>query len=247
MGSLRDAWEAQAENWAAWTRTPGHDHFYLDINLPAFLELLPPPGRLTLDLGCGEGRLGRILQERGHRLVSVDASPTLARLTATHEGRQPVALADMSALPIRGETSDLAIAFMSLQDVDDLDGAVHEAGLVLAEGGRLCLAVVHPLNSAGTFEDKDPESRFVIEGSYLDSFRYADDIERDGIRMKFHSEHRSLETYSRALEEAGFVVEAIREPAYTGGEAKELRWGRVPAFLHMRAVRWRVADRTHVR
>src|SRR5215210_2307124 len=202
MGSLREAWEGEAENWAEWTRTPGHDHFYLDINLPSFLELLPAPGRLTIDLGCGEGRLGRILQQRGHGVVSVDASPTLARLSATHEGKQPVALADMSALPIRDETADLAIAFMSLQDVDDLDGAVDEAGRVLVRGGRLCLAVVHALNSAGTFEGREPESRFLIEGSYLDSFRYADDIERDGVLMKFHSEHRPLETYSRALEEA---------------------------------------------
>jgi SAM-dependent methyltransferase len=237
MGSLRDAWEAEAENWAAWTRTPGHDHFYLDVNLPSFLELLPQPGRLTIDLGCGEGRLGRILQERGHRMVSVDASPTLARLTGTHEGRQPVAVADMSALPIREEAVDLAIAFMSLQDVDDLGSAVREAGRVVVRGGRLCLAVVHPLNSAGTFEDNEPESRFLIEGSYLDSFRYADDIERDGIRMQFHSEHRPLETYSRALEEAGFAVEAMREPPYRRGVGKELRWARVPAFLHLRAVR----------
>jgi hypothetical protein len=29
--------------------------------LAQFLDLLPPPGRLTLDAGCGEGRLGRVL------------------------------------------------------------------------------------------------------------------------------------------------------------------------------------------
>ena len=28
------------------------------LNWPAFLELLPEAGRLTLDLGCGEGRGG---------------------------------------------------------------------------------------------------------------------------------------------------------------------------------------------
>jgi hypothetical protein len=145
----------------------------------------------------------------------------------------------MSTAPIRDETGDLAIAFMSLQDVDDLDGAVHEAGRMLVEGGRLCLSVVHPLNSAGTFEGKEPDSRFLIDGSYLDSFRYADDVQRDGIRMQFHSEHRPLERYSRALEDAGFVIEAIREPAYHGEQAKELRWRRVPAFLHLRAVRAR--------
>jgi SAM-dependent methyltransferase len=237
VDSLRDAWEAQAENWAAWARTPGHDHFFSHVNLPPFLELLPRPGRLALDLGCGEGRLGRMLQERGHRVVSVDVSPTLVRLTATHEHAQPVALADMATLPLVSECVDLAIAFMSLQDVDDLRGAVHEAARVLVSGGSLCIAIVHPLNSAGAFESEDADSSFVIRGSYLDQFLYTDEIERDGLPMTFHSEHRPIEAYARALEDAGFVVDAIREPRHHGGEGKDLRWSRVPLFLHIRAVR----------
>jgi hypothetical protein len=64
-GSLRDAWAEQAENWAAWARTPDHDDFYLRYNMPQFLELVPAPGRRTLDLGCGEG-----------------ASPASSRVTA---------------------------------------------------------------------------------------------------------------------------------------------------------------------
>jgi SAM-dependent methyltransferase len=237
MGSLRDTWEAQAENWAAWARTPGHDHFFWDVNLPAFLELLPPPGRLTLDLGCGEGRLGRIVQERGHRVVSVDSSPTLARLAAHHEYAQHVALSDMAALPFEDECADLAIAFMSLQDVDNLGAAVHEAARVLVSGGSLCFAIVHPLNSAGAFESKEPDSAFVIRGSYLDRFRYADEIERNGLPMTFHSEHRPMEAYSHALEDGGFVVEAIREPRHPGGTGTDVRWRRVPLFLHLRAGR----------
>jgi len=31
------------------------------VTEPALLELLPPPGRLTLDLACGQGRLARVL------------------------------------------------------------------------------------------------------------------------------------------------------------------------------------------
>ena len=48
-------------------------------------------------------------------------------------------------------------------------------------------------------------------GSYLDR---APDIwvhDRDGIRLTFHSEHRPLEAYSRALEAAGLLTETIRE------------------------------------
>ena len=41
---------------------------------PALLELLPPPGRLTLDLACGEGRLARVLQAGG-RLCAATSHP----------------------------------------------------------------------------------------------------------------------------------------------------------------------------
>ena len=65
---MRDGWEAEAGNWAEFTRTPGHDSPHSTINLPALLALLPEPGKRTLDLGCGEGRLGRFLRSRGYRL-----------------------------------------------------------------------------------------------------------------------------------------------------------------------------------
>jgi len=53
--TLRDVWDAQADEWAAFARTPRHDVVHETLNLPSFLALLPPPGRKTLDLGCGEG------------------------------------------------------------------------------------------------------------------------------------------------------------------------------------------------
>jgi 2-polyprenyl-3-methyl-5-hydroxy-6-metoxy-1,4-benzoquinol methylase len=40
-------------------------------------ELLPPPRGLTLDVGCGEGRLTRELSARGYEVVGVDASTAL--------------------------------------------------------------------------------------------------------------------------------------------------------------------------
>jgi SAM-dependent methyltransferase len=236
--NLRDAWEAQARNWEVWTRTPDHDSFWRG-HADAFLDLVPAPCRLTLDLGCGEGRLARLLRERGHRVVGVDGAPTLARLAVGHEQPQPVAIADVAALPLRDRCADLAVAFMSLQDVDDMPAAVHEAARVLRPGAGLCLAIVHPVNSAGSFTGDDEDGPFVIERSYLDTFRYAEEVERDGLDMTFHSEHRPLEAYSRALEEAGFLVEAIREPPHPEDSRwrVEARWHRVPLFLHLRAVR----------
>jgi len=232
--SLREQWEDNARAWLRWARAPGHDS-YDQFHGRRFLELVPEPGRLTIDLGAGEGRLARDLIRRGHRVVAVDASPTLARACATHEEGVPSVVADAAAVPLASGCADLVVAFMSLQDVDDLAGALTEVARLLAPDGRLCLAIVHPLNSSGSFEGAvgDRDAPFVIRGSYLDAFRYRDEVERDGLAMTFHSEHRSIEAYTRHLERDGLVIEALRE--VTSDEAD--RWSRVPYFLHLRARR----------
>src|SRR5205085_10291405 len=152
-----------------------------------FHELVPPPGRLTVELGSGEGRLGRELVARGHRVVAVDSSFVLARAAVNHDLAQPAVVADAAALPFRPECADLVVGCMSLRDVDDLVGAVSEAARLLAPQERLCVAIVHPLNSAGRFEGDrgEREAPFVVRGSYLASYRYRDDIERDGMAMTF--------------------------------------------------------------
>jgi SAM-dependent methyltransferase len=190
-------------------------------------------------VGCGEGRLLRDLAQRGHRVVGLDAAPSMVRGAHDAAPELPVVNGDAAALPFADAVADLIVAFMSLQDVDDMHQAMHEAGRVLREGGALCMAVVHPLNSAGAFSGPQRQAPFVVDGSYLESRRYHDEIERDGLPMTFHSQHRPLEEYSRALENAGMVVEAIREvtvdEATVASNERNARWLRVPLFLHLRA------------
>ena len=59
-------------------------------------------------------------------------------------------------------------------------------------------------------------------------------MERDGLPMRFESEHRPIESYSRALEAAGFAIEAIRE---VGDPDPADKWSRIPLFLDLLAVR----------
>jgi ubiquinone/menaquinone biosynthesis C-methylase UbiE len=148
--SLRGAWDTQAERWIRWAREPGLDSYWR-FHGRRFLELLPDPGQLTLDVGGGEGRVGRDLRRRGHRVVQIDASMAMSLAAATHDEPVPSMVADAARLPIGDGTVDLVVAFMSLHDIDDLHGAVAEIARVLVAAGRLCLAVVHPMNSSGHF------------------------------------------------------------------------------------------------
>src|SRR4029453_7435419 len=236
---LRERWEAEASQWIAWARRPGHDSYWR-YHRAQFLQLLPPPGRRTLDIGCGEGRLTRDLKALGHDVVGIDASPSLIAAARQLDPSMDIRLADATALPFDGASVDLVVAFMSLHDIDAMSAAVREAARVLEAGGRFCLAIVHPINSVGRFETSAADASFAIKGDYLATFGYSDTVERDGLSMTFHSEHRPIETYFRALEEAGLLVEALREPKVPDDAVVSesgRRWQRLPLFLHLRARR----------
>jgi SAM-dependent methyltransferase len=232
-----EAWEQEAESWIRWTRTPGHDGYWWYRDL--FFEIVPPPGRATVELGCGEGRVCRDLAARGHRVTGVDASPTLLAAARDAHPEGEYVLADAAAAPLPDAAFDLAVAHNSLMDVDDMPGAVREAARLLVPGGRFCVAVTHPIADAGRWDD---DGRLVIEGSYFGRRRFEGTFERDGLTMTFRGWVYALEDYFRALEDAGFLVEAVREPRIPDALAKRRgpraeRWKRLPNFLYVRAVK----------
>jgi ubiquinone/menaquinone biosynthesis C-methylase UbiE len=151
IGRDRAHWEQEAANWVKWTRKPGHDPYW--HYSPAFFqELVPPPGRATLEIGCGEGRVVRDLSARGHRTTGVDASSNL--IAAAREA-DPVGTylhANATALPFEDAAFDLVVIYNALMDFDDMPGAVVEAARVLEPGGHLCVSVTHPVFNAGGFD-----------------------------------------------------------------------------------------------
>jgi SAM-dependent methyltransferase len=229
---LRQAWERNADDWIRWAREPGHDSYWR-FHRDRFIELVPAPGRLTLDIGCGEGRLSRDLAALGHNVVGIDSSAKVVAAARELSPGLEFVEADAADLPIEDESADLAVAFMSLMDIDDMAGAVREAARVLDSGGRFLAAVVHPINSGHELDREHPEDRLVLAENYFDRRRYRDEIERDGLRMVFESVHWTLEDYFDAILGAGLCVEALREIA----DPTHPRWSRYPLFLHLSAAK----------
>jgi ubiquinone/menaquinone biosynthesis C-methylase UbiE len=196
--SLGAAWEENAEAWVALVR--GEDNFFGPV-AETFVELLPPPPARTLDVGCGEGRLGALLAERGYAVVGVDASPTMVRYA---QERHEAFVADAAALPIADAHFDVVIAFMCLHDMDDLDGAVRETARVLVPAGRFCIALKHPfLSASGRRDDLDQAT---LTRPYHEPFVYEP-------RIGGRSMHRPVQDYAAALERAGFLIDTLRELA----------------------------------
>jgi SAM-dependent methyltransferase len=223
------SWESEAPNWIAWARAPGHDSYWR-FHREQLLPSLPAPGRLTLDIGCGEGRLTRDLGALGHRVIGVDVSPRMLAAAREADPDGEYVEADAAKLPFEDGAADLALAFMSLMDMNDMRGAAIEIARVLEPGGVFIATVVHPLNSAFSPRGEDVRAPLTVQ-AYREARRYEDSIERDGLRMTFRSIHYPLEGYWRAIRDAGFIVDELRE-IYDDAHP---RWRELPLFLRFDA------------
>jgi ubiquinone/menaquinone biosynthesis C-methylase UbiE len=214
--SASEIWLAQAHEWAAWARQ-GDDGF------SAFRALLPGPGRATLDLGCGEGRFTRALGRDGHAVTGADISAELVDAARAADPGGRYVAAEAEALPFEDGAFDLVLAFNVFSCVEALQDAVRESARVLTRGGLLCLSVVHPMYTAGRRTD----GRWVIDSGYGIEHLHTERVRRDAVELTFANIHRPLGAYTAALEQAGFLIEALREP----------EWELVPMFLYLRALK----------
>ena len=170
------------------------------MNAPAFGKLLPAPGLGAIDVGCGEGRVGRMLNERGHTVRGVDSSPTLVRAARAAGGYEEVVCGDATMLPWSTDSCDLAVAFMCLMDMPDPAAAVREIARVLVPTGRLCIALTHPLNGTAEFLE-----------DYFTERVFDERIDAGGLQMRFTGRERPIGHYTNALADAGFVIEQLQE------------------------------------
>jgi ubiquinone/menaquinone biosynthesis C-methylase UbiE len=129
-----------------------------------------------VDIGCGEGRVTRDLTARGHTVTGVDAAPTMIAAAREADPKGTYLRADAADLPFEDNSFDIAVAYNTMMDVADLPGSIREAARVLTPGGRLCIAITHPIINTGTMVD----GNFVLDQPYFETRRFTDLIERTG-------------------------------------------------------------------
>lgn len=229
--NVKRRWNDAAESWADFVRE-GKDYDRLYMNNPAMFKVLGNvSGKKVLDLGCGEGFNTRLLAKKGAKVTGIDFSEQMIALATEAERSEKLGIAykvmDAARLSAFGSASfDLATAFMSLQDIEDDQGAVREVARVMKRGGRFVLAIPHPCfekrfylgGTIGCWEYENPErkegalffkvDRYFERGSEVIPWR----MKRLTRHFRTITYHRTLADYADALHDAGLVITRLVEP-----------------------------------
>jgi ubiquinone/menaquinone biosynthesis C-methylase UbiE len=117
----------------------------VDQNWWDLFELLVREGdlaaRRVLDVGCGTGRVGSALKERGSRVWGIDPSPEMVEAARKRGVSAKVAPAER--LPFKAGWFERAVLWLSVHLLDR-PRAFEELRRVLEPGGRVALATFDP-------------------------------------------------------------------------------------------------------
>ena len=233
----REHWSRVARAWIEWARLPGHDAFW--AYRESLVKFVGPGDGEALDIGCGEGRVSRVMKDLGYRVTASDPVAELVKAAVEVNSAHAYAVADATALPFADSRFDMIVAYNVLMDLDNVPATLREMRRVLRPSGQLVVSVVHPFSDRGTFSSTEPDSPFVLQGTYFGRQRFEGTEERNGLQMHFAGWSQPLEAYASALEGAGLAITSLREPVPGHGHGHEslTQWTRVPLFLWLKARR----------
>lgn len=119
-----------------------HGHLYGRFLLPAdFMH-----GKVVADIGCGNGRLGRLIVPDCERYIGIDSSESIVAFPTYIDNFNSVTLVRASAtdLPLENDSVDIAICWGVLHHIDDPWRAVDELIRVTKPGGFILVFVYSP-------------------------------------------------------------------------------------------------------
>ena len=101
---------------------------------------------MIVDIGCGEGRLGRDPTKLGHRVIGVDSSPDMLAHARQRVPEAEFHVAELDRMPLPDGCVDVIVCALALEHVPRLDPVLAEFARVLRPGGDLVISDVHHEN-----------------------------------------------------------------------------------------------------
>ncbi|MBI3733154.1 MAG: class I SAM-dependent methyltransferase [Chloroflexi bacterium] len=184
----------------------------------------------VLDIACGNGAFSRRMAALGARVVASDFSEVFLRRarerTIADADRIEYRLIDATdgaqLLALGERRFDAAVCTMGMMDMADIEPLMSALSRLLKVGGRFVFSVMHPcFNNDGVVkivEEDDREGELVIARS-VKIVRYLRPAASKGLGVRGQPVphvyfHRPLNVLFNTAFGAGFVVDALEEPAF---------------------------------
>ena len=186
---------------------------------PTLLEMLGQiQDQHICDLGCGEGRVARLLAQRGAKVMGIDLSPELIQVAQAEEGTHPLGIHycvdDAQALSTIPEaTFEGVVCVLALMDMPQLDATFRAVWRVLRPAGWFVFLITHPCFAAPEAQwrqQPDGSVSWEISSYFAEGFFRSD--HRGNLCKRVGAHHRTLSTYLNTLVAAGFHLTRVVEP-----------------------------------
>ena len=150
------------------------DSFYLWL-----LDLLQPePGRILLDISCGQGRLVKFAQKKGLFAIGMDFAEEALCKGQVDSPQSGWAVADGEHLPLPDACVDYVSHIGSLEHYQNPEAGMHEIARVLKPSGTACVFLPNSYSLLGNikyvwhtgkvFDDGQPLQRYTSRAGWQD-------------------------------------------------------------------------------
>ena len=210
------------------------------LEKPVLWELIAPvSGQKILDLGCGDASIGKELLENGAlAYLGIEGSQNMFALAqSTLNGTAgEVIHADLRSWDYPSNVFDLVISRLALHYIQDLGAVFSDVFNSLIRGGKFVFSVEHPVITScdRAYPPGTKRQDWIVDNYFETGIRITNWM--GGQVVKYH---HTIEDYFIRLQEAGFVVEQLRESrpqrSQFNDEAAYERRKRIPLFLFLSA------------
>jgi len=228
---MSDGWNESAQAWIENSGEHGDNsrRFILDPVMKP--RLTTRQYKRALDVGCGEGRFCRVMQEHGIATIGID--PTVALLDQARKRDPKGDYRDGVAekLDFADGSFDLVVSYLTLIDIPDIEAAIPEMARVLAPGGALLIANLNPFLTAALDQDWQKDAQGKRLHWPIDNYLKETPHRLTWSGIDVTNWHRPMESYLQLLLAQGLTLSFFAEPKPIGGDPDFIERGtRVPWF-----------------
>jgi len=253
---VKDTSWQESSKWYQKHMKEGGSYNHQELILPKLLPMLDlQPGDSLLDLGCGQGILGRSISPKNNYL-GIDSSRSLLQFAKKNDASKShqYLIKDVTE-PLKLEDTYTHAAFiLSLQNMLHPQKALLEASKALVDHGKLFLVINHPCFRIPKYSSweflENHQGQYRRIDRYYNSFKSS--IQTHPSKGKDSpvtwSFHHPLSSYFKFLKEAGFLVEDLieicsnRKSYGKAARSENLARKEFPLFVILSAIKRRSFD-----